>query len=89
MSSDQIAFLMIFAALSFMLLMFNQKLSSFMTDQWLHATDWLLPLTIRERRAYGTYKESIYWIYRITFYGGAALCVGAILFLLSSAGTLR
>jgi hypothetical protein len=60
-----------------------------MTDQWLHATDWLLPLTIRERRAYGTYKESIYWIYRITFYGGAALCVGAILFLLSSAGTLR
>jgi hypothetical protein len=88
MSSDQIPFLLIFAAVGVMLLVFNQKLSNFMTVQWLNATDWLLPLTIRERSAYNTYRESVYWVYRITFYGGAALCIGAILFLLSSAGTL-
>jgi len=84
MSSNQITFSIIFAGVGFTLILFNRKISIYMTEQWLKGSEWLIPLKIRERPVYVTYKKLVYWTYRVTFYGGAVLCLGAIVFLLGA-----
>ena len=58
-----------------------------MTEQWLKGSEWLIPPEVRERAVYGTYKKIVYLTYRITFYGGALPCLGAIVFLLGAVVT--
>jgi hypothetical protein len=87
MSSNQIIFLIIFAGMGVTFFIFNKNISIYMTEQWLKGSEWLIPLKVRERPAYDTYKKLVYWTYRITFYGGAVLCLGAIVFLLGAVVT--
>jgi hypothetical protein len=84
MSVNQVTISIIFAGVGVALILFNKKISIYMTGQWLKGSEWLIPLKVRERPAYDTYKKLVYWTYRITFYGGAVLCLGAIVFLLGT-----
>jgi hypothetical protein len=86
MSSDQLSFSITFVIVGIVLVLFNETISSYMTEQWLKTGEWFLPLKVREHPAFGTYKNLVYWIYRLTFYAGAVLCVGVIVFLFSKTG---
>jgi hypothetical protein len=87
MSSNQIVFSIIFAGIGATFFIFNKNVSIYMTEQWLKGSEWLIPSEVRERPVYGTYKKIVYLTYRIIFYGGAVLCLGAIVFLLGAVVT--
>ena len=84
MSSNQIIFSIIFVGIGVTFIIFNKKISIYMTEQWLKGSEWLIPSEVRERPVYGTYKKIVYLTYRIIFYGGAVLCLGAIALLLGA-----
>jgi hypothetical protein len=87
MSSNQIIVSIIFAGVGVNFFIFNKKISIYMTEQWLRVSELFIPSKIRERPVYDAYKKIVYWTYRITFYGGAVLCLGAIVFLLGAVVT--
>jgi hypothetical protein len=85
MSSNQIIFSIIFVGIGVTFTIFNKNISIYMTGQWLKGSEWLIPSEVRERPVYDTYKKIVYVTYRIIFYGGAVLCLGAIALLLGAA----